>query len=130
MGEVFPRVGSAAIVVDGDRILLGVRAKEPNKGKWVIPGGKVRAFESYQDAAAREIREETGLEIKVEGLLGVFEIVRPPDEHRLIVYSWAHLISGEVKASDDIAEARFFTRAEVVELAAHGHCSNFVVDVL
>jgi len=126
----FPRIGSAAIVLDGDRILLGVRAKEPNCGKWVIPGGKVRAFESYEDAAAREMREETGLEIKVEKLLGVYEIIRPPQEHRLIIYSWAHLIGGDLRPSDDISLVRFFTKDELKRLVAAGECSDIVVEVL
>jgi 8-oxo-dGTP diphosphatase len=128
--ENLPRVGSAALVTDNGRILLGVRVKEPNKGKWVIPGGKVRPFESYHDAASREIREETGLEVKVDGVVGVYEIIRPQEEHRLIVYSWAHLIGGELKASDDIAEVRFFSREEIQQLVLAGQCSEIVAQVL
>src|SRR3954447_2705217 len=79
-----PRIGSAVIVLDGGSVLLGVRDKEPNRGKWVLPGGKVRPFESIDEAARREIREETGLEIAVERQLGVWEIIEPPAEHRVI----------------------------------------------
>src|SRR5207249_6368075 len=125
-----PRVGSAALVVDTDRILLGIRAKDPNKGKWVIPGGKVRPFESYQDAAAREIREETGLEVKVKTVFGVYEIIRPPTEHRLIIYNWAHVIGGELSPSDDLTDARFFTRDEIKDLVVNGACSEIVIEVL
>src|SRR5438128_2579508 len=128
--QQFPRVGSAALIRDGDRILLGVRGKEPNMGNWVIPGGKVRPFESYENAAAREICEETELEVKVESLLGVYEIIRPPSEHRLIIYSWAHLIGGDLRPSDDISDARFFTREELSDLVKRGQCSDIVIDVL
>src|SRR4051812_43060202 len=49
--KTLPRVGSAVIVIDGESVLLGVRNKEPHRGKWVLPGGKIRPFESIDDAA-------------------------------------------------------------------------------
>jgi 8-oxo-dGTP diphosphatase len=114
--RVLPRVGSAVIVIDGDAVLLGVRAKEPHRGKWVLPGGKVRPFESIDDAARREIREETGLEISVESQLGVWEIIEPPAEHRVIVYSIGRPIGGTLKASSDLADVRYWSIAELEEL--------------
>jgi ADP-ribose pyrophosphatase YjhB (NUDIX family) len=106
--KALPRIGSAVIVIDGDAVLLGVRNKEPHRGKWVLPGGKVRPFESIDDAARREIREETGLEIDVKGQLGVWEIIEPPSEHRVIVYSLAHRTGGRLKASSDLSDVRFW----------------------
>jgi len=106
--KALPRIGSAVIVIDGDSVLLGVRGKEPHRGKWVLPGGKVRPFESIDDAARREIREETGLEIHVEGQLGVWEIIEPPAEHRVIVYSVARPVGGELRASSDLADVRYW----------------------
>jgi 8-oxo-dGTP diphosphatase len=106
--KTLPRIGSAVIVIDGESVLLGVRNKDPHRGKWVLPGGKVQPFESIDDAARREIREETGLEIDVEGQLGVWEIIEPPAEHRVIVYSIARLKGGELKASSDLSDVRFW----------------------
>src|SRR5437763_13352544 len=74
MPEGLPRVGSALLVRDeANRILLGKRNKDPQRGSWIIPGGKIRAFESIGDAAARELREETGLEVEVQGRFRVYE---------------------------------------------------------
>src|SRR5258708_33747676 len=109
-----PRVGSAVIVRDeANRILLGKRNKEPERGSWVLPGGKIHAFESIAAAAARELEEETGLEVEVEHHFGVYEIINPPDEHRIVIYSWARVISGTPKASDDLAELRFASLDEL-----------------
>ena len=122
----FPRAGSAVVVVDGDSILLGTRAKEPNRGKWVLPGGKIEAFESIEDAARREAREETGLEVEVTAQLGAFEIINPPDEHRLIVFSRAEPVGGTLRAGSDLSELRFWRREDLEQLPL----SDFVRDVL
>jgi 8-oxo-dGTP diphosphatase len=68
-----PRLGCAVLVQNGGRLLLGVRAKEPYRGKWIIPGGGVRFLERFEQTAAREIREETGLEIELDGVIDVQE---------------------------------------------------------
>lgn len=114
MSETFPRVGSALLVRDeANRILLGQRNKDPQRGAWVIPGGKIHAFESMAQAAAREIQEETGLEVEVSNQFRVYEIIDPPSEHRIVIYSWGKVIGGTLKASDDLAEARFFPIQEL-----------------
>lgn len=121
-----PRVGSALVVSDGDRILLGRRKKEPNRGKWVLPGGKVEPFEPLREAAKREIEEETGLLVEVGAQIGVEEIIDPPSEHRVIVYSWAHPVGGTLRAASDIFGARFCTREELQTL----DLSDVAVNVL
>lgn len=112
----YPRVGSALLVVDQDQVLLGRRNKDPNRGKWVLPGGKVEPFESIRDAGRRELLEETGLDVKVGDQIGVFEIIAPPNEHRLIIYSWAAPVGGALRPATDISELRFVSRGEAAEL--------------
>ncbi len=117
MSEALPRIGSALLVQDDkDRILLGQRNKDPQRGSWVIPGGKIHAFESIAEAATRELQEETGLTVEVGSLFKVYEIVNPPSEHRIVIYSWAKAISGTPRASDDLSEVRFFSADELCDV--------------
>ena len=59
MPDCLPRVGSALLVRnEANQILLGKRNKDPQRGNWVIPGGKIHAFESIAEAAVRELREQ------------------------------------------------------------------------
>src|ERR1700674_1064708 len=93
MNDGLPRIGSALLVQDErSRILLGQRNKDPQRGSWVIPGGKIHAFESIATAAARELEEETGLRVKVGSQFRAYEIVNPPNEHRIVIYSWATVV--------------------------------------
>src|SRR6266576_3040658 len=114
MNDALPRVGSALLVQDDrNRILLGQRNKDPQRGSWVIPGGKIHAFESIAEAAARELQEETGLTVEVGSQFRVYEIVNPPSEHRIVIYSWAKVVGGKPKASDDLSAVRFFGADEL-----------------
>src|SRR5580692_2948697 len=117
MADNLPRIGSALLVRDEvNRILLGKRNKDPQRGSWVIPGGKIHAFESIADAAARELQEETGLIVEVGGHFNVYEIINPPNEHRIVIYSWGKVVGGEARASDDISELKFFELDELGEV--------------
>ena len=117
MSECFPRIGSAVIVRDeANRILLGKRNKDPQRGSWVLPGGKIHAFESIAEAAAREIEEETGLKIELQGHFRAYEIINPPAEHRIVIYSWGRALGGIPKASDDLSDVRFVPVEELGNL--------------
>lgn len=98
---------------EANRILLGKRNKDPQRGSWILPGGKIRAFESVADAAARELYEETGLEIEVYKQFQVYEIIDPPNEHRIVIYSWARVRGGVLKAADDVSEVKFVSFEEL-----------------
>jgi ADP-ribose pyrophosphatase YjhB (NUDIX family) len=114
----FPRLGSAMFVFDKEgRILLGQRNKEPHKGLWVVPGGKILAFETIFDAAVREVFEETGLWVIPGGQLGTFELVNPPDEHRVIVYNWGWWVKGKLRPASDLSDAAFYPLPECDSVA-------------
>jgi ADP-ribose pyrophosphatase YjhB (NUDIX family) len=106
-----PKVSAIAFVREGERTLLIKRGMSPGKGKWALAGGFVDAGEDPQATVIRELREETGLEIAVAGLLDVFHT----DGVITIAYS-ARIIGGTIHAGDDAAEVCWFTKADLPEL--------------
>src|SRR5690349_12230029 len=129
MSEGLPRVGSALIVRDeANRILLGKRNKDPQRGNWVLPGGKIHAFESIADAAARELEEETGLKVEVQHQFRVYEVINAPQEHRIVIYSWARAVGGDLRASDDISEVKFVSLHELGDLPLTPLVKKVLVD--
>jgi 8-oxo-dGTP diphosphatase len=109
-----PRLGVAALVTadNGHDLLLGRRNKDPNRGKWVFPGGGVKFGESVTDALARELWEETSLKM-TRGIHGpiVIDVIDPgTDEHRVILfYSGVVVGNDEPRAGGDLLEPRFFS---------------------
>jgi 8-oxo-dGTP diphosphatase len=71
-----PVVGVGAVVVDGSRVLLVRRATEPLKGEWSVPGGAVEIGETLEAAVAREVQEETGLQVVVGPIVEVLDRIR------------------------------------------------------
>jgi mutator protein MutT len=101
-------------------MLLILRGHDPGKGLWSIPGGRIEPGETDEEAVVREIREETGLEVACGELLGSVERAVPPDTIIEIRDYTAVVISGELTADDDAADARWVTAAEVAALDANG----------
>lgn len=108
-----PRVGVGAIVIKDDAVLLVKRGINPGKGLWAIPGGNLNLGETLQDAAQREIMEETGIEIKAKLPPHItFDLIDRDEEgkirfHYVIVDLIADYVSGEPKGADDALDARW-----------------------
>jgi ADP-ribose pyrophosphatase YjhB (NUDIX family) len=100
---------AGAFVRDGDgRVLLILRANDPGRGLWSVPAGRIEAGETSAEAAVREVREETGLEV----VLG--EVLWRGAVGEFVVEDFAATVSGGVlRAGDDAADARWFTADEV-----------------
>jgi 8-oxo-dGTP diphosphatase len=71
------------VILDGDRVLLVQRAQEPLKGEWSLPGGAVEVGETLQAALAREVREETSLDVVVGDVVEVLDSVRRDADGRV-----------------------------------------------
>ena len=94
------------------RLLLVRRANPPAAGTWSLPGGRVEGGETLAGAAARELREETGLEARVGGIAGVVERVGE-GYHYVIVDLWAELDETAPVAASDAADVRLVALDEL-----------------
>lgn len=114
-----PLVGAAAAVFDEQgRVLLVQRGRPPRLGQWGLPGGMLELGERLADAAAREVREECGVEIAIGGVAAVFEPITRDDQgrieyHYVVIDFWARHVSGEPCAGDDAAGVAWATMDEV-----------------
>lgn len=112
-----PRLGSAVIILKDGKILLGRRNKQNANGLWVIPGGGVEFGETLMDAAMREAREETGLEIEIEKLVCHKEIIAvDADYHSVIFFYLARPVAGRLTPGGDLSDVKFFTIDEIKNL--------------
>ena len=116
-----PVVGVGGVVVEDGAVLLVQRASEPLKGQWSLPGGVVELGETLIEAVRRELREETGLEVRVLDMVEVFErISRDADDraryHFVLIDNLCEPVGGTARAGSDVA-AVAWARAE--ELARY-----------
>lgn len=106
-GQAGPIAAAGIICFRGDEILLIKRAKPPLAGEWSLPGGRIQWGERAADAALRELREETGAEAEILGLVDVVDGLFA-DSHVLLIDYAARWTAGEPRAGDDASAAAFF----------------------
>jgi len=105
-----PKVATGAVFNLDGGVLLVRRAIEPSYGKWVFPGGYVDRGESLEGAAIREVKEECGLDVCLNRLLGVYSYAGNPVI--LIVYV-GEVMGGAIQVDDEGLEARCFSPQEI-----------------
>ena len=115
-----PILGVGAILFDAGRVLLVERGRPPLEGTWSLPGVVVETGERLQDGLQREIREETGLEVRVLEVVEVFErILRDeagrPEYHYVLIDYLCERTGGDLRAGDDVRRAEWVERDRLAE---------------
>lgn len=130
---VRPIVTVGAIVIKDKKVLLVKRKHAPNQGLWAIPGGKVLPGETLQQAAEREIKEETGIIIRAKESIYVFDLIEHDEDsklrlHYVVIDLAADYISGELSAGDDAADARWVSQQELEQLSITKTTRSFLTE--
>ena len=116
-----PLIGVGALIFRHDRILMAQRGKEPLKGMWSLPGGALETGESLAAAVQREVREETGLEVKPVRIFEIFErILRDSrgaaEYHYVLIDYLCRVAGGDLCAGDDVCRVAWFRERELNKL--------------
>src|SRR5258707_10576137 len=128
-----PIVGVGGVVIEDERVLLIRRGTEPLKGQWSIPGGTLELGETLVEGAARELKEETGLEVSVLEMVELFERInfgrgadetwttleerRRPRFHFVIVDYLCERISGEAVGGGDVTHVEWAREDELEKIS-------------
>lgn len=122
-----PVMGVGGVIVDRGRTVLIRRGTEPLRGEWSIPGGTIEIGETLEDAVRRELREETGLEVRVLELIELFDRIyidngapssqdkKKPRYHYVIADYLCELIGGEPRAGSDVTDLAFAREDELAK---------------
>ena len=116
-----PIIGVGALILKRDRILMAQRGKEPLKGWWSLPGGALETGETLVDGVRREVREETGLDIRPLGVLEIFErIMRDasgaPEYHYVLIDYMCRVIGGTLAPGDDVCAVEWVRLCDLPQL--------------
>jgi ADP-ribose pyrophosphatase YjhB (NUDIX family) len=125
-----PIVGVGGVVVDRGRVLLIRRGREPLKGAWSIPGGLLEQGEELAAGVRRELKEETGLDVKPLEVLAVFDRVfreGPRVRYHYVIVDYAcRLKGGRLRPASDVLDARWVRREDLIQY----HLSEKAASVL
>lgn len=121
MRREYPRIpipGVGALIVKNGSVLLVKRQHEPSKGLWSTPGGVVEVGETVKEAVVREVKEETGLDVKVDRFLEVSDVVVKDDNgsvkyHYLLINFLVKVLGRELNAASDASKIRWFPIGEL-----------------
>ena len=111
------RTSSAARKIFDFSTVLIERKKDPYKGSWALPGGFVEYGETVESAVLREVKEETGLEVQIITMVGVYsDPDRDPRGHTVTICYLTKRIGGTLKADTDASKVKCFNNEEISNL--------------
>jgi ADP-ribose pyrophosphatase YjhB (NUDIX family)/GNAT superfamily N-acetyltransferase len=108
-----PVPGVGVLVEIDDGIVLIRRGQPPFEGEWAVPAGYIEADESAEQAAVRECKEETGLDVELLELFGVYSFPEGPVQPGIIIFYRARPVGGELRAGDDAQDVSVFLSDEL-----------------
>lgn len=126
--ETRPEICVGAVAVDDDRLLLIRRGRDPGKGLWSLPGGRVERGELLAEAVVRELAEETGLEGVCGELLGWVERIGDRHHYVILDFSVTVLEAEPVTAGDDAEDAGWVPLTDVADLDLVDGLAEFLHD--
>lgn len=117
-----PVPAAGAVIVEDSKILLVKRAHPPKIGWWCLPAGFMEWDEHPTQTAVREVKEETGLDIKLNGLFEIYSGNDDPRNNAILILYLADVIGGKLEAMDDALEVKYFSFDEIPDdLAFESH---------
>lgn len=117
-----PKLTVDGVLFNGRELLLIKRKHEPFKDTWALPGGFVDYGETTEHAVIREMKEETGLDVRIIDLIGVYsDPNRDPRGHTVSIVYDLEMMGGKLAGGDDAAEAQFFNYDSLPHLAFDHH---------
>lgn len=129
-----PIAAVGVVTVDRGRVLLIKRRYQPYAGLWAIPGGKIHFGETLCQAAEREMREETGLQIQALEPIHTVELMGAhldgTSYHYIVIEMAARILCGELRAADDACEAKWFGLHELRQFEIESNSRALIERIL
>lgn|SRR3989338_2882453 len=128
-----PRPTVTVLVSNKNRLLLTKRLNNPFKAWWDLPGGFIDRGEHPETAAIRELKEETGLDIKLNGTFGIYTGTYPSDTdsfHVITIVYRAECDSDALQANDDVIASQWFEKKEIPSEIAFDSNQSIMKDFL
>ncbi len=120
-------IGVGGVVVHDKKVLLVRRVRGEDTGEWAIPGGFVETKEKIEDAIVREVKEETSVKVRVEGLIAVRNRLYKDENSVYFIFLLKSSTEKLVVEKAEVDKAKFFTLAEIKKLKCLQALSETIV---